>query len=865
VARPHEPVGQLIGNYRILAELGEGGMGTVYRAHDIRLERDVALKLISKSLLEDAESVKRFRTEARAASSLNHPHICTVYDAGEADGVPYLSMELLEGRTLAHAIDSHPLPHPTVLSLGIQICDALQYAHEKGLLHRDLKPSNIFVTTRGDAKLLDFGLAKKIQPETVSGSMATVQAQVTQPGQLLGTVSYMSPEQAQGKPLDARTDLFSFGAVLYEMATGLRAFPGDSAAAVLAELLRGEPIAPCILNHQMPPELQSIILKALEKDPADRYQSAKEIMVDLRRLAKQLSSPASSGSSIVAAQPSHRTAAAKWFRYGIVFGVLAIAAIISILLTPSGSSGPLDSTQITFSAEPKDPPLFTDGTRLYFDSRGTPSEMAVSGGGIQPMQVLSPGMVLLDISTDASKMLALKPSLNDEVRRGTLWETPIFDGTPRKLSDHLAQVARWSPDGRSIAFMDRQSLYLCDANGTNAHKIWDAPGYSYDIRFSPSGSDLSVTVDLQKATRLWTIKADGRNPHPLPLVWPAEASESGGQWTPDGRHFFFLSDREGHNNVYELISPPWYAFWKKPSAVRITGNQLEIEAAATARDAKGLFVLGRLQQGAMQALDLKTKRFAPFLQGLSALQFVISPDHQWMAYTEYPTMYLWKSRLDGTGQVQLTTAPAFMEQWSPDSKSIAYMDWKKIYIISADGGSPQPIPPSGGDEVAPSWSADGRFLYFNNFPYPGQPIKGIQVLDLAKQTLSLMPGSAGYYVPSWSPDGKYLVAVAQNPSRMVLYSAETKQWKPLKQFDTPWGYWVWASDSKSIYMAPTLNDVGIYQLTVPDGTWTKLSGMDGVTLRGLAGNSFLSLTADGKPALMSDASVSQIYTLRWKN
>jgi serine/threonine protein kinase/Tol biopolymer transport system component len=856
---PPESVGQVIGNYRILMELGHGGMGTVYRAQDVRLDREVALKLLPDESLFNKDSMNRFRREARAASSLNHPHICTVYDAGEADGIPFIAMELLEGQTLAWAIAARPLPIETVLLLGSQICDALQFAHERGIIHRDLKPSNVFVTSRGDAKILDFGLAKDISAETASATVTTLTAPFTTPGQLLGTVAYMSPEQAQGKAMDSRSDLFSLGAVLYEMATGHRAFAEDSSAAILAEILRGQPVPIRTLNPKLPPDLQSIVAKALEKNPADRYQSAKELMVDLRRLSKHLTNSEMGGGSV--RRSILRT---NLFRYGIASSLIAIAVGVAIVLTPSSTTGPLDSTQLTFSAQPKDAPLFTDGTRLYFQSRGEPSEMAASGGVIAPMKVLEPGMDLLDISADASKVLALQPALNDEIRRGTLWEAPMFGGTPRKLTDHLAQAAAWAPDGRSIAFMDRTSLFICDSDGTNERKIWDAPGYSYHMSFSPDGASLSVTIDSSPAWRLWSLKVDGSNPHPLPLDWPAKANEWGGQWTPDGRHFVFLSDREGRENAYELITPPWYEFWKKPSAVRITGNQLEIEALAPARDAKGIFVLGRLEQGAMEALDPQEKKFTPFLQGLSALQLIISPDRQWMAYTAYPTMQLWKSRLDGTDPVQLTDAPAYMEQWSPDGKWIAYMDWKKISIVSVDGGAPVAIPPSGGNQVAPSWSPDGKALFFNNFPYPGQPIKGIQVLDLATRMISLMPGSAGYYVPSWSPDGKYLVAMAQNPSRMVLYSAETKKWKDLKQFDFDWGYWVWASDSKSIYMAPTLQNPGIYQLTIADGKWAKISGMDGITLRGLAGDTFLSLTADGKPALMSDTSVSQIYSLRWK-
>ena len=374
-----------------------------------------------------------------------------------------------------------------------------------------------------------------------------------------------------------------------------------------------------------------------------------------------------------------------------------------------------------------------------------------------------------------------------------------------------------------------------------------------------------VTVgSLPKVARLWTLKTDGSDAHPLLPDWPENADQTNGQWTQDGQHFVFTSTREGRGNVYELVRPPWFEFWKKPHAVRITGNQVSIQASTPAHDSKSLFVIGRLDQGAMQVLDLQTKRFVPYLNGFSALQFVISPDRQWMAYTEYPTMNLWKSRIDGSDPVQLTHSPAFWDQWSPDGKLIAYMDWQKIYIISADGGAPQTIPPTGGDQVAPYWSPDGKSLYFNDYPYPGQPHKGLYVFDLASRQLSIMPGSQGYYVPLWSPDGRYLIAAAQNPSRMVLYTAATGQWKDLKLFDFPWGYCVWANDSKSIYMIGTEGQSGVFQLTIPGGIWTKISGLDGVNVSPAGWEAFVSLTADNRPVFMSDTSVSQIYSLRWK-
>jgi serine/threonine protein kinase/Tfp pilus assembly protein PilF len=307
---PPQLIGRRLGSYRVLEKLGSGGMGAVYRAEDARLNRQVALKVLLDDSLLDSNSVERFQREARSASSLNHPYICTVYDAGEADGVPYLAMELLEGQTLADMIAAHPLKTETILYLAIHICDGLQCAHEKGIVHRDLKPSNIFVTSRGDAKILDFGLAKKMEPETATAGASKVATAVTQHGQLLGTTPYMSPEQAEGKNLDARSDLFSLGAVLYEMATGLPAFRGATAVTVLAEVLRGEPRPARILNPELPGELERIIGKALEKDLADRYQSARELMADLRRLTKQL--------TLSATQTTEAAASARRIRIAVL-------------------------------------------------------------------------------------------------------------------------------------------------------------------------------------------------------------------------------------------------------------------------------------------------------------------------------------------------------------------------------------------------------------------------------------------------------------------------------------------------------------------------------------------------------------------
>jgi serine/threonine protein kinase/Tol biopolymer transport system component len=731
--------GSQLGSFEIISLLGSGGMGEVYKAKDLKLGRTVAIKVLQKELASDPERLKRFEQEARSASALNHPNIITIYDISEHESTPYIAMEYVEGKTLRELLGTRELTLSKSLQYAVQIADGLARAHGQGIVHRDLKPDNVMVTEDGLVKILDFGLAKLMEPsDWTEASTRDLQRPHTQEGHVVGTAPYMSPEQAQGQKVDARSDIFSFGSVLYEMVTGRRAFAAKSIRELLTAIIREHPNKVSEVVPSVPLDLEKVITRALRKEPERRIQSMADVKIELQDIKEELES----GSFVSADQVSRKAAEPRgktWLWLAAAVVLITVVAASWLYFKPAADIPHRTIPLTSYPGEENDPVISPDGSQVAFVRVEGPDERdlyvkLIDGG--EPVLISEGDIHTPAWSPDGNQIAFIRDVQEDGAIVRRIFTISALGGAERQITTSLAARRygyglSWSPDGNILAMIDRESpegssgiFLLSLETGEKRRLTSPPPGHDGDRhpRFSPDGGTVAfVRQRVIAQSDIYLVPVAGGEARRLTTN---NRMTSGLDWTNDGRSIVFSASRSGRAGYFSL--------WR----VSVSGGEPEplgvgehgVSPSLSRRGGRLSYAkfdrtwnLWRVGGPSAAEEHKSPTRFISSTWAVNSPQY--SPDGRIVLYCSHRTGFqeIWICDSDGSNPKQLT----FLEDpmtvagnWSPDGQRIAFASMKEgsfdVYVIDATGGFPRRLTTETSVEGFPSWSNDGRWIYFTS-------------------------------------------------------------------------------------------------------------------------------------------------------